>query len=108
MMLVSCRQLAERIVNDPRLADVQAVGGVTSLFAPGQGSGAERVFTRLGFTASPHPSALGRFGDFWENLHVWMLMWAFNTASLRHHSLLRMRRTDFWASTEHFVRVHSP
>ena len=108
MMIVSCRELAHCLINDPRLVNVQAVGGVTSLFAPGQASGAERVFTRLGFAATPQPNPLGRFGEFWENLHVWMLMWAFNTASLRHHSLLRMRRTEFWASTDRFVRVHTP
>jgi hypothetical protein len=108
MMVLSCHQLASRLADDPRLGGVEAVGGVTSLFVPGQGSGAERVFTRLGFAAAPQPNRWGPFGEFWENVHAWMLMWAFNAASLRHHTLLRMRRTEFWASTDRFVRIHTP
>jgi hypothetical protein len=46
----------------------------------------------------PYRGPLARFGEFWENLYTWGLMWTFNAASLRHRSLLRLRRAEVWMS----------
>jgi hypothetical protein len=106
MLTRSCRTVARHMREDERLAGVAGVCGSTVLFFPGQESGGERVSERLGFTAVRAKNPLGPFGEFWENFHTWMLMWAFNAATLRHHRLLRMRRTNFWATAEHFARRH--
>lgn len=99
----SCRLLAAFLRNDPRASEVVALGGVTVLFSPGDGSGAERLFRRMGFALSPARCSLGRFGQLWENLYAWLLMWSFNQATLRHRSLLRLRRTSFWTTVDDFV-----
>lgn len=102
-LAASCRMLARYLRDEPAVSDARAVGGSTVLFVPGDGSGGERVFTRLGFVVSPDRNPLGVFGQFWENLYTWMLMRTFNQVTLRRHRLLRMRRTAFWSTLQEFV-----
>lgn len=103
MMVSSLRRLASEIQQNPSLADVQAVGAVTVLFTLGDGSGGEKLLTRLGFTTSPYHSPLRWFGEFWENLYTWSLMWAYNAASLRHRRLLSLHRTEVWIERDEFL-----
>jgi hypothetical protein len=107
MLLGSYRAVARWLADQPRMANVRAVGGVTVLISPHGGGGSLRLMQRLGFEVLPyhvplgHP--LGRFGEFWENLYTWWLMWAYNAASLRHRRLLRLCRTEFWMSARAFL-----
>jgi len=96
-LVASLRRLAEQMRHDPRLAGVQAVGGVTVLAG-------EKLLARLGFTVFPSHNRLGRFGEFWENLYTWGIMWAFNAASLRQRHLLQLHRTEIWMSADEFLR----
>jgi hypothetical protein len=98
----SLKKAARYLSQDPRLVEVQAIGGVTILFPsqPGDGS----LMKRLGFTLLPYSSPLGRFGEFWENFYSWLLIWTYNPASLPSHRLMRLRRTEFWISKEEFLR----
>lgn len=107
LTVVSCRLLARHLLEDARLAGVQGLTGATILFFPGDRSGAEKLFTRLGFTAAPYQSSLGRFGEFWENVHTWMIMRACNATTLQPWQVHRLRRTAFWMSASEFVRRHS-
>jgi hypothetical protein len=102
-LLGSYRAAARWLADQPRMADVRAVGGVTALIAPDGGGGSVRLMQRLGFEVLPYRNPLGRFGEFWENLYTWWLMWAYNAASLRHRRLLRLRRTEFWMSARAFL-----
>ena len=106
MIVASFRVLAREMGRDPRLAGVQALGGTTVLFAIGDASGAEKLFTRLGFTVFPHRHPLGRFGEFWENLYTWALMWAYNAVSLRQRCLIALRRTEVWMAPGVFLRKY--
>jgi len=92
------------LAGQPHLADVRAVGGVTVLIALGDERGSWRWMRRLGFDVFPYEGRLGRFGEFWENLYTWGLMWTFNGASLRQRSLLGLRRAEFWMPAGRFVR----
>jgi len=94
--------LADSIRKDPRLAGVQIIGGVTPLFTPGDGSAAEGIFLRLGFTITQHQNPLGRLLEFWEEVYGWLLMWAFSNGN--HPDLRGVHRSDFWMSVEEFVR----
>lgn len=107
MIVSSFRVLAREMSCDLRLAGVQALGGATVLFAAGDDSGGEKLFKRLGFTMFPHRNRLGRFGEFWENLYTWALMWAYNAVSLRKRRLLALRRTESWMSTDSFLQRYS-
>jgi len=92
----SLRLLAGQIGNNPALSDVKAICGVSSLFSlHGDGSGA-RLMQRLGFVVIKNPSRLGAAGEFLENLYSWLLVWAYNPASLRSHTLPRLQRTALW------------
>jgi len=102
----SAQRLAEAIENDPRLAGVRAVGGVTPLFTPGDNSPAEGIFHRLGFSVAPHPNPLGRFMEFWEEVYAWLLMWAFTFGNQNRRSLSGLRRSDFWISADDFLRLY--
>lgn len=105
LMRSSLEELASCLDSDPRLVPVEAVGGVTALFSRQDDRGAERVFRRLGFavTNPPTPAA---WRAFWDDVHAWMLMWAFNQASVRGRRWGRMRRAQFWATREQFLARH--
>jgi hypothetical protein len=79
----------EHLNKDSFLADVQVAGGVTPIIGGGEGSAGERVFSKIGFTLTPHRHPLGVFSRFWERAYAWMILWAFNPETLQHRSLLR-------------------
>ena len=107
MVVRSFRVLAREMHRDPRMAGVKALGGATALFALGDDSGGEKLFTRLGFTMSPYQTPLGRFGEFWENLYSWALIWAYNAISLRQRRFVKLRRTECWMSAAEFLHRYS-
>ena len=102
----SAQRMAEAMQNDPRLSGVKAVGGVTPLFIPGDNSAADGIFRRLGFSVTPHQNPLGRFMEFWEEVYAWFLMWAFTLGNQNRRSLRGLRRSDFWISTNNFLRLY--
>jgi hypothetical protein len=104
MIVSTFRVLAREMRHDPRMDGVQALGGATVLFAAGDGSSGEKLFTRLGFTVFPHRNPLGRFGEFWENFYTWALMWAYNAVSIRQRQLLALIRTESWIASDDFLR----
>jgi hypothetical protein len=103
LLVSSLRAVARQMCNDPRLAGVRAVAGVTALLAPGGDSGGVRLMQRLGFTIMPYHSPLGRFGEFWENFYAWWIMWTFNAVSLRERQLVHLRRAEVWMSADKFL-----
>lgn len=103
MLIASLRAFACQIQDGARFAAGRAVGGATVLFAAGDASSGERLFQRLGFSVFPHRNPLGRFGEFWENVYTWALMWAFNAYSLQRRHFLQLQRTEVWMSTEAFL-----
>lgn len=108
MSIASFQAVAAHIRNDRQLANVKAIGGPTAMLTPGDPSGGESLMRRLGFVIFPYVNPLGRFGEFWENLYTWMLIWTFNAPSARHRQVLRMRRSEIWMSVEEFLRRYGP
>ena len=106
MLKASFRALALEVQCSPELSDVRAVGGAGVLLYPDAGPGAEKLLRRLGFSIFPYRHPLGRFGEFWENLFTWGLIWTFNEVSLRQRHLLRLDRSELWMSTDTLVRLH--
>ncbi len=100
--LRSLGEVDKYLSNHPELAEVRAVGGVTVLIKSGDHKGGARLVERLGFTVSSYASPLGSFGEFWENLYSWTLIWAYNPASLPNHRLWSLQRKEFWISAEEF------
>jgi hypothetical protein len=47
---------------------------------------------------------MGKFGEFWENLFSWWLMWTYNQASLDSRLFFRLQRTEIWMTTGEFLR----
>lgn len=103
-LLSSLREAARYLGDHPELTDVRAVGGVTVLLGADEREGGARLVERLGFCVLPYRSPLARFGEFWENFYTWVLMWAYNPASLHHRNLWRLRRKEFWISAGDFQR----
>ena len=100
----SFQALARQMPQDPRLAGAQILGGVTVLpLASAHGSGV-RLFEQLGFVIQPYRPPLGRFGEFWQNLYLWAIMWAFNEPTLAQRSLLRLRRCEVWMTSDELLR----
>ncbi len=102
-IIKSLQAVAAEIQRDPRLAGVRAVGGVTALTTEADSDGTTKLFRRLGFTVTPYHNRLGRFGLFWENLYSWLLMWAYNEASLRHRPLFHLARSNVWMPVEKYL-----
>ena len=103
LFVKSLEAVAGQIRGDPRLAGVRAVGGSTALFAPG-GRGGAVFLSGLGFTVMPYRGRWGRFGDFWENMYSWWLIWAYNPLSPRlRRRFWRFRRAEAWMAAEEFL-----
>lgn len=100
----SFRALARQLPDDPRLADAQLIGGVTVLPLAGAHAGGVKLFEQLSFTILPYRNPLGRFGEFWENLYTWGVMWAFNAPTLAGRGLLRLRRSEIWMTRATLLR----
>lgn len=103
MFVASLRDLAREMRGKPAYRDVRALRAVTVLLTPGPGS-AGSLATRLGFVVRPYRNRLGRFGEFWENLYTWFIMWTFNAASLHGRRVLGLRRMEMWMTAEDFVQ----
>jgi hypothetical protein len=88
---------------DPRYTDVQAVGAETILALSGNQDAGGKLLHHLNFTVWPTHNRLGRFGEFWENLYSYALIWTFNPQSLHSHAFWRLRRTQAWMPTETFI-----
>lgn len=104
MFLRSLREAARQLERRPEYAGVQAVTGITVLVHAADGSARDMILGRLGFTILPCRNPLGRFGEFWENLYTYAIMWAYNAPSVQRRNVLRMRRSEFWMPAEEFLR----
>ncbi len=104
----SFRALAAALLRDPQLADARLIGGVTVLPLAGAHAGGLKLFEQLGFTVMPYRNPLGRFGEFWENLYTWGVMWAFNAPTLAGRRLMGLRRSEIWMTRETLFRRHPP
>ncbi|MGC9333251.1 MAG: hypothetical protein ACP5JJ_03825 [Anaerolineae bacterium] len=51
-------------------------------------------------------SSLGRFGEFWEDLCTWALMWAYNRVSLEGRRLFELEQTQVWMTVEDFLCLY--
>ena len=99
----SLRAVSNYVQEEPRLADIRAVGGVTILMFAGNRRSGARFMERLGFTVMPYTNPLGRFGEFWENFYTWVLIWTYNPGSLRSRKLFQMRRSEIWITAKEFL-----
>ncbi|MCR4405372.1 MAG: hypothetical protein NUW24_00390 [Anaerolineae bacterium] len=108
-LIPSLHRVATLVATDPRWAGIRAVGGISVLILLDSASSSARLMERLGFDVMPHPSGpLGRFGEFWENLYTWALMWAFNAPSLRRKHLSRLQRSEIWMSRQRLLERYGP
>jgi YkoP domain len=112
-LVYSLRLIAKMMMNDRIYSQARAVSGTSALFSFSAHVGGMRMMQHLGFILVPSRRPLGRFGEFWENLFSWWMMWAYNQASLNSRDLLRLQRTDIWITSSEFIRRygqanHSP
>lgn len=108
MFLNSLRETGRQLLENPSFSGVQAVTGITVLVYGDDGTGRARVLQRLGFTILPYHNPLGRFGEFWENLYTYAVMWAYNATSVQSRHVLRMRRSEFWMMAPDFRQRFAP
>jgi hypothetical protein len=103
MVIHSFRGVAKELLHDQRYSQVRAVCGESSLFSFTDHTGGTRLMQHLGFTVLPYHQPLGRFGEFWENLFSWWMMWTFNDPSLHSRSFWRLQRTEIWMHADEFI-----
>ncbi|MFZ2098855.1 MAG: hypothetical protein WAV05_19645 [Anaerolineales bacterium] len=102
-IIQSFRGVAKVIQDDSRYSRVKAVFGISTLFSFTDHIGGTRMMQHLGFTVLPYRRPMGRFGEFWENLFSWWLMWTYNETSLRSRKFWRLERTEIWMTAEKFL-----
>lgn len=103
-VVYSFRQVAKVMQSDRQYSPVRAVYGASTLFSFLDHTGGTRMIQHLGFTILPYHRPFGRFGEFWENLFSWWLMWTYNEASLRSRQFWHLQRTEIWMMREDFIR----
>ena len=96
----SLRKLAAYLEDEPRFDHVRAFRGETAFLR--EDLEGRAWFKRMGFDLirADRNGKLKRFGEFWENLYIWWLIWTFNPGSLRGKDLLRMERAQLWISRQ--------
>ncbi len=106
-LIHSFNAVAQWIQADSRADSARAICGFSALFSFTDHTGGLRMIQHLGFAVLPYHRPLGRFGDFWENLLSWGIMWAYNDASLRSRKFWRLQRSEIWMAREDFLRRFS-
>lgn len=101
--LYSFRAIASHIQKTPALQTIQAIGGIIAQINLTGADGGRALLEGMGFTIFAYHRPVGAFGEFWENLHTWWLMWAYNPASLRGKTLFRLQRNEFWMTKRKFL-----
>ncbi len=103
----SFRLLAEYLLQDPRAADVGAVGGITNLFFSGNIAAGKKIFNRLGLHIERHRSRAGVVRRFFIDLYAWMLMWTYNPQILRARRPLEIEWYAFWISRSELAQRYA-
>jgi len=103
----SLRLVAGYLQSADEFREARLVGGITVLAPAEEADGGTAMLRRYGFTVIPYHSPLGKFGEFWENLFTWALMWTYNPASLQGRRLGRLRRSEFWMTRRAFLEKYA-
>jgi hypothetical protein len=103
-LLNSFKLLAREMQGDASYAPVRALYGASALFSSTNHTGGMRMMQSFGFTILPYHSSLGKFGEFWENLFSWWLMYAYNSASMESRKFWQLERTEIWMECNDFIR----
>ena len=90
--------------HDPKYSQVRAVCGESALFSYTDHTGGTRLMEHLGFTILPNHRPLGRFGEFWENLFSWWMLWTYNDVSLHSREFWHLQRTEIWMTVDEFIQ----
>jgi len=96
----SLKKLVAYLEDEPQFANVRAFRGETAFLRDDlEESG---LLERLGFDVlrMDRGDKLRRFGEFWENLYTWWLIWTFNPGSLRRKDFFRLERAQLWISRQ--------
>lgn len=97
----SLARLATYVQADPHYEGIPAFRGDNTFMGQYERQVIERVVGRWGFEivdGDGSPGLWQRFGQFWENLYAWALVWTFNPASLKGNGGWRLHRRQLWLS----------
>jgi len=101
LMRRSLVELAKYVESAPEWEGVRAFRGETAVDGQEGVKQATVLIGRLGFDLLPLGRSISRlkpFLEFWENIYLWGLIWAFNPASLKGKRLVDLRRCQIWIS----------
>jgi ceramide glucosyltransferase len=97
----SLTRLAAHIQTNPEYREIQAFRADNSFMGQYDLGPLERKVGRFGFEVvdGDGPSGLwGQFGEFWENVYGWVLVWAYNPGGLRGNGSWKLHRRHLWLS----------
>jgi uncharacterized membrane protein YdjX (TVP38/TMEM64 family) len=103
----SLSELAGLIDRDPRMAGVQAVGGLMPLFLQGDSFPAEKMLAHLGFKVHPFHGTQRSWRRLGKQMHGWMMMWAYNPATIKKRNLFGLQWAECWMSTGDLLRLYA-
>lgn len=106
-VIYSFRILAKVMQADEIYAPVRAIYGASVLFSFSNHTGGIRMMQSFGFTVLPYHNPLGKFGEFWENLFSWWLMYAYNTSSMDTRKFWQLERTEIWMDRDEFIQRYT-
>ena len=108
LIIASFKAIGNSLKTDPRLADVQAVHALTPLFFREERNTGPSMLSRLGFTVVPFHNPMGAFGQFWQDLHIWLLTWAIKPEVLGRRTRFKNVWNELWFSADAYVQKYGP
>ncbi len=100
LLIASLKRLAAYLEDEPQFESVRAFRGEAAFSKESLEGSA--LFERLGFdlVRTDRAGKLKRFGEFWENVYAWGLIWTFNPGSLRRKEFFHLERAQLWISRQ--------
>jgi len=104
LSMASFKAIAVALQTNPNLSGVQALYALTPLFFREESEAGRHMFARLGFTVVPYHPPMGAFGQFWQDLHIWLLTWAIKPEALRRRGHFKNLWNELWFPADAFIR----
>ena len=105
----SMKSLAANAIHNPEYQDILAYHGDPPIGGYHDEKMLVRALQRWGFDLCPTETAdgfWGKFAEFWANLYISWVVWAFNPGSLKGRTIFKLKREEILISRKKLLELY--